>query len=185
MRPGTAQAECTPRIITTNARCLSDFPAAGYLDLGGRPPLRFFRFACKRLKYSGPRLAISLPPFRPSLTAAGSFFRANTERVWLRSYYPHRGFLLPRADRRSDTLPRGSPACPSPHLRSILFANLNCRRLQAVAAPNLPINRPADCPTFPISTHTLSAHHAFSFFSPVPRHDKHVPPRASIPHPSQ
>src|SRR6266480_1436646 len=44
------------------------------LDLGGRPPLRFFRRACNCLKYSGPRLAISFPPFRPSLTAAGSFF---------------------------------------------------------------------------------------------------------------
>jgi hypothetical protein len=36
--------------------------------------LRFFRRACNCLKYSGPRLAICFPPFRPSLTAAGSFF---------------------------------------------------------------------------------------------------------------
>jgi len=35
--------------------------------------MRLFRLACNCLKYSGPRLAISFPPFRPSLTAAGSF----------------------------------------------------------------------------------------------------------------
>jgi hypothetical protein len=50
----------------------------GFLDLGGRPPLRFFRFACKRLKYAEPRFAIFLPPFRPRLTAAGSFSLAKT-----------------------------------------------------------------------------------------------------------
>jgi hypothetical protein len=43
--------------------------------LGGLPPLRCFRFACSFLKYSDPRLAIFLPPLRPSSTAAGSFFR--------------------------------------------------------------------------------------------------------------
>jgi hypothetical protein len=45
-----------------------------FLDLGGRPPLRFFRFACSRLKYSEPRFAIFFPPFRRRATAAGSFF---------------------------------------------------------------------------------------------------------------
>jgi hypothetical protein len=30
---------------------------------------------------SGPRLAISFPPFRPSLTAAGSFFFGKIQRV--------------------------------------------------------------------------------------------------------
>jgi hypothetical protein len=45
-----------------------------FLDLGGRPPLRFLRLACSWLKYAEPRLAIAFPPFRPSLTAAGSFF---------------------------------------------------------------------------------------------------------------
>src|SRR6266436_5223014 len=53
----------------------------GFLDLGGRPPLRFFRRACNCLKYSGPRLAISFPPFRPSLTAAGSFFFGKIQRA--------------------------------------------------------------------------------------------------------
>src|SRR5438309_9174034 len=52
-----------------------------FLDLGGRPPLRFFRRACNCLKYSGPRLAISFPPFRPSFTAAGSFFFGKIQRV--------------------------------------------------------------------------------------------------------
>jgi hypothetical protein len=42
-----------------------------FLDLGGRPPLRFFRRACSRLKYSDPRFAVTFRPFRPSLTAAG------------------------------------------------------------------------------------------------------------------
>ena len=51
-----------------------------FLDLGGRPPLRFLRRACNCLKYSGPRLAISFPPFRPSLTAAGSFFFGKIQR---------------------------------------------------------------------------------------------------------
>jgi len=50
-------------------------------DLGGRPPLCFFRRACNCLKYSGPRLAISFPPFRPSLTAAGSFFFRKNQKV--------------------------------------------------------------------------------------------------------
>jgi hypothetical protein len=50
------------------------------LDLGGRPPLRFLRLACSWLKYSEPRLAISCPPFRPSLTAAGSFFFGKIQR---------------------------------------------------------------------------------------------------------
>jgi hypothetical protein len=49
-----------------------------FLGFGGRPPLRFFRFAWSFLKYSEPRFAISLPPFRPRLTAAGSFFFAKT-----------------------------------------------------------------------------------------------------------
>ena len=52
-----------------------------FLDLGGRPPLRFFRLACSWLKYSEPRLAISFPPFRPSFTAAGSFFFGKIQRV--------------------------------------------------------------------------------------------------------
>src|SRR6266550_4454084 len=51
------------------------------LDLGGRPPLRFFRRACNCLKYAGHRLAISFPPFRPSFTAAGSFFLGKIQRV--------------------------------------------------------------------------------------------------------
>ncbi len=42
----------------------------------GRTPI-CFRLACNCLKYSEPRLAISMPPLRPKLTAAGSFFRAN------------------------------------------------------------------------------------------------------------
>src|SRR6267142_7222438 len=54
-----------------------------FLDLGGRPPLRFFRLACNCLKYSGPRLAISFPPFRPRLTAAGSFFFAKSQKLKL------------------------------------------------------------------------------------------------------
>jgi hypothetical protein len=37
--------------------------------------LRCLRFAWSCLKYSAPRLAVFLPPFRPSATAAGSFFR--------------------------------------------------------------------------------------------------------------
>jgi hypothetical protein len=49
-----------------------------FLGFGGRPPLRFLRFAWSFLKYSEPRFAISLPPFRPRLTAAGSFFFAKT-----------------------------------------------------------------------------------------------------------
>ena len=61
------------------------------MDLGGRPPLRFFRFACKRLKYSEPRFAIFLPPFRPRLTAAGSFSLAKT----LRTFSKLRRLLCP------------------------------------------------------------------------------------------
>jgi len=41
--------------------------------------LRFLRFACRFLKYSGPRLAISFPPFRPRATAAGSFALAKIQ----------------------------------------------------------------------------------------------------------
>jgi len=40
-------------------------------------------FGRDSLKYSGPRSAISFPPFRPSLTAAGSFFFGKIQRVWL------------------------------------------------------------------------------------------------------
>src|SRR6266403_6263375 len=60
-----------------------------FLDLGGRPPLRFLRRACNCLKYSGPRLAISFPPFRPSLTAAGSFFFGKIQKMCVssRRYY--------------------------------------------------------------------------------------------------
>src|SRR4029077_13547472 len=58
-----------------------------FLDLGGRPPLCFFRLDWSCLKYSGPRLAICFPPFRPSLTAAGSFFFGKIQRVQL--YSPH------------------------------------------------------------------------------------------------
>src|SRR6266566_3570771 len=54
-----------------------------FLDLGGRPPLRFLRLACSWLKYSDPLLAISFPPFRPSLTAAGSFFFGKIQRMQL------------------------------------------------------------------------------------------------------
>ena len=53
----------------------------GFLDLGGRPPLRCLRFACKSLKYSEPRFATFLPPFLLGATAAGSFF----------FFYPERG----------------------------------------------------------------------------------------------
>ena len=68
-------------IIKVVQRCfLTDF-LVGFLGLGGRPPLRFSRRACNCLKYSGPRLAISFPPFRPSLTAAGSFFFGKIQRV--------------------------------------------------------------------------------------------------------
>ena len=52
--------------------------------------MRFFRFACNFLKYSAPRLAISLPPFRPRVTAAGSFFLAKTYGelwIFLPAYY--------------------------------------------------------------------------------------------------
>jgi hypothetical protein len=42
--------------------------------------LCFFRRACNCLKYSGPRLAICFPPFRPSFTAAGSFFLGKIQR---------------------------------------------------------------------------------------------------------
>src|SRR6267143_322565 len=35
----------------------------------GRPARRFLRPACRCLKYSGPRLAITLPPFCPRLLA--------------------------------------------------------------------------------------------------------------------
>jgi len=55
--------------------------AKPFLDLGGRPPLRFFRRACNCLKYSRPRLAISFPPFRPSVMAAGSFLFGKIQRV--------------------------------------------------------------------------------------------------------
>ncbi len=58
-----------------------------FLDLGGRPPLRFFRFACSCLKYSEPRFAIFLPPFRPRETAAGSFSFAKGARTELQRYY--------------------------------------------------------------------------------------------------
>src|SRR6202162_1493402 len=54
-----------------------------FLDLGGRPPLCFLRLACNCLKYSGPRLAISFPPFRPSLTAAGSFDFAKIQKKYV------------------------------------------------------------------------------------------------------
>lgn len=40
--------------------------------------MRFLRLACSSLKYSEPRFAISLPPFRPRETAAGSFSFANS-----------------------------------------------------------------------------------------------------------
>jgi hypothetical protein len=52
-----------------------------FLDLGGRPRLRFFRLACNRLKYSEPRFAIFFPPFRPRATAAGSFYLAKGGRT--------------------------------------------------------------------------------------------------------
>jgi hypothetical protein len=56
-----------------------------FLGLGGRPPLRFLRLAWSFLKYSEPRFAISLPPFRPRATAAGSFFFAKIpERKYVR-----------------------------------------------------------------------------------------------------
>ena len=57
------------------------------MDLGGRPPLRFFRFACNCLKYSEPRFAIFLPPFRPRATAAGSFSFAKGGRTKLQANY--------------------------------------------------------------------------------------------------
>src|SRR5579864_6277404 len=91
--PSRIARKRSPIIIGDSASCsniqralvvLQEAFQRDFLDLGGRPPLRFFRFACNCLKYSGPRLAISLPPFRPSLTAAGSFllanFRANSVR---------------------------------------------------------------------------------------------------------
>ena len=53
--------------------CLRDHVAPFFHDQH-RPPLRFLRLACSWLKYSEPRLAIFFPPFRPSLTAARSFF---------------------------------------------------------------------------------------------------------------
>ena len=46
--------------------------------------MRFLRLACSCLKYSDPRLAISLPPFRPRLTAAGSFLFGKI--LWNRFY---------------------------------------------------------------------------------------------------
>src|SRR2546422_4377555 len=46
-----------------------------------RAHLRFLRLPCSCLKYSGPRLAISFPPFRPSLTAAGSLVFAKIQKV--------------------------------------------------------------------------------------------------------
>src|SRR5436309_14833422 len=49
-----------------------------FLDLGGRPPLRFLRLACSWLKYSDPRLAICFPPFRPSLTSDRAPIRATS-----------------------------------------------------------------------------------------------------------
>ncbi len=49
--------------------------------------MRFLRLACNCLKYSGPRLAISFPPFRPSLTAAGSFVLAKIKKRLLQ--LPH------------------------------------------------------------------------------------------------
>src|SRR5579864_9733299 len=61
-----------------------------FLDLGGRPPFRFFRFACNCRKYSGPRFAISLPPFRPSLTAAGSFLLV---KMWAKSVRQREHYL--------------------------------------------------------------------------------------------
>jgi hypothetical protein len=45
--------------------------------LGGRPPLRCLRFACKSLKHSEPRFATFLPPFRLSATGRDpSFFQS-------------------------------------------------------------------------------------------------------------
>jgi hypothetical protein len=48
--------------FTTSARSFQDALSPFYLDFRGRPPLRFFRFACSCLKYSEPRLAIALLP---------------------------------------------------------------------------------------------------------------------------
>jgi hypothetical protein len=45
----------------------------GLAGLQKGQPFPFLRLACSCLKYSAPRLAISFPPFRPSLTAVGSF----------------------------------------------------------------------------------------------------------------
>jgi hypothetical protein len=45
-----------------------------FLDVRGRPAFLFLRLRCSCLKYSGLCWAVSFPRFRPSLTAAGSFF---------------------------------------------------------------------------------------------------------------
>jgi hypothetical protein len=77
--------------------------------------LRFFRFACNCLKYSDPRLAISLPPFRPRVTAAGSFFLAKIQK---------NRFNVPEHYARP-----GTPSQTGPASRSLLpqaFLSTNC-----------------------------------------------------------
>src|SRR2546421_8380503 len=73
---GTKACDARGRASRLERTIQSDF-----LDLEGRPLFRFFRRACNCLKYSGPRLAIAFPPFRPSLTAAGSFFLGKIQRA--------------------------------------------------------------------------------------------------------
>jgi hypothetical protein len=45
------------------------------------PPARMLQAFSLNARYSGPCLAIFFPPFRPSLTAAGSFFFGKIQRV--------------------------------------------------------------------------------------------------------
>ena len=52
--------------------------------------MRFLRLACNFRKYSEPRFAISLPPFRPRATAAGSFFFANVRERGYNDVMPYR-----------------------------------------------------------------------------------------------
>ncbi len=74
--------EYIAKALTASARCLW---VSETMDLGwsflptfrfrGSTALAAFCLAWSFLKYSEPRLAIFLPPLRPSSTAAGSFFR--------------------------------------------------------------------------------------------------------------